>query len=363
MTSEGSRPPTTGHSAAPTAPFPEIIEAAWRQLGDPRQLVSLEEISANVSTNNVYRLCLSDGHEVIAKTSSYGSYVHFRQDHQLIQQWINLLGSSRYDRFLADVICKDHEVFTYRDGHAWAVFYRKAPFYDFLPKVLTDEMVDSLAREMAGLHAASADAAKRMNPTWKSVGSDIATLYDVLGSPSWRAQRKFPDSAEGFLRRQCEAFLDNSERLGYHAFQKIPVLVDWNIGNFSVGFDRAGFKLFSRWDYDWFRVEPRTLDFYFCARVVRADGDQTVFSYLADPFFEPRFKAFLRSYHEVNPLSESEVLFLKEAYRFFILNYVVRSGEHFFRPSYCQRLQHEALTTYLPQLDQTDFTQLLRALD
>src|SRR5690606_40376851 len=69
------------------------------------------------------------------------------------------------------------------------------------------------------------------------------------------------------------------------------------------------------------------------ARVVRNDGDQTFFSYRVDPFFEPSFGLFLRQYHRVNPLEETEVLFLKEAYRFFILNYVVRSGEHFFRPA------------------------------
>ncbi len=343
--------------------FPEIIKAAWGELGDPRKLESLEEISANVSTNNVYRLCLSDGHEIIAKTSSYGSYVHFRQDHQLIQQWIRLLGGTRFQTFLASMVQRDHEVFTYRDGRSWVAFYEKAPFYDFLPKVLDDQQVAALAREMAEFHIASEAAAKRMNPTWKSMGSDIAALYDALGSPGWRKRRGYDDSAELQLRNQCDEFLNNAEKLGYHQFPKIPVLVDWNIGNFSVGFDRDGFKFYSRWDYDWFRVEPRTLDFYFCARVVRSEGDQTVFSYLTDPLFEPRFLDFLRAYHRVNPLTENDVLFLKEAYRFFILNYVVRSGEHFFRPSYCKRLQQEAAENYLPRLAKTDFSPLLKALE
>lgn len=353
-------PPNSG---SPSSGVSELIAAAWEAFGDPRDIIKRVEISANVSTNNVYRLTLSDGHEVIAKRSSYGSYVHFRQDHQLIQQWIRLLGGTRFQSFLAPMLLRDHEVFTYREGDEWVAFYRKAPFYDFLPKLLTLPQVDSLAQQMAEFHRESAVAARRMNPTWKSVGSDIASLYDALGSPTWRKQRGFNDEVETELRRHCDHFLNNAEKLGYHGFEKLPVLVDWNIGNFSVGFDHEGFKMYSRWDYDWFRIEPRAFDFYFCARVVRSDGDQTLFSYLTDPFFEPRFTRFLLEYHRVNPLQQNEVLFLKEAYRFFILNYVIRSGEHFFRPSYCKRLQAEAIDTYLPRLDRINFSPLLGALE
>jgi hypothetical protein len=57
-----------------------------------------------------------------------------------------------------------------------------------------------------------------------------------------------------------------------------------------------------------------------------------------------------------------EVLFLKEAYRFFLLNYVVRSGEHFFRASYCSRLQRETVDLHLPRLDGISFEPLLEVL-
>ena len=126
--------------------------------------------------------------------------------------------------------------------------------------------------------------------------------------------------------------------------------------------DGEGFKLFSRWDYDWFRIEPRMLDLYFCARVVRSEGDQTEFSYTADPFFDERFVKFLRAYNSVHQLSKDELSFVKEAYRFFILNYVLRVGEHFFRADICHRLQHEAIEQYLPQLELLDFEPLLDVL-
>ena len=88
--------------------------------------------------------------------------------------------------------------------------------------------------------------------------------------------------------------------------------------------------------------------------MVRDDGDQEVFSYLTSPLTEPRFLMFLRAYHQIYPLDENDVLMLKEAYRFFILNYVIRSGEHFFRPSIWRRLVTEATDTYLPSLERLD---------
>lgn len=340
----------------------QLLDNAWVALGQPHALKDVKEISANVSTNRVYQLTLDNDRQVIAKLSSYGSYVHFRQDHTLINFWIRLLKPSRYRNLLAPVLMKGDKVFTYREGNWWAAFYEKAPFYDFLPPRLTDSHVISLGREMAHFHLASLKAAQDLPPTWKSVGSDIATLFDFVGSQAWRQERGFGETMESTLRRHCEEFLSNAAELGYHAMPRIPVLVDWNIGNFSVGFDGEGFKLFSRWDYDWFRIEPRTLDFYFCARVVRDEGDQTEFSYTSSPLTEPRFVTFLRAYHEVHPLADNEILFLKEAYRFFILNYVVRSGEHFFRPTIYRRLLKEATEGYLPELDKLDLRPLVDQL-
>ena len=341
---------------------PEIIPAAWEAFGAPQRLVEVVEISAEVSTNNVYRVVLSDNKELIAKVSSYGSYVHFRQDHEIIHQWSVQLSGTRYRDFLAPIVLCDGKVFTFRRSGRWLVFYQKVPFYDFLPKVLSESQVRAMGHEMARFHKACTRVGKRLRPTWKSVGSDIANLYDAAGSEQWRAERDLPDEVEDVLKAHCDAFLQNAETLGYYEWKRLPILIDWNIGNFSVGFDRDGFKLFSRWDYDWFRIEPRTFDFYFCSRVVRSSGDQTVFSYTTGPMLESPFIDFLRAYHEVSPLEEAEVLFLKEAYRFFILNYVVRSGEHFFRHSIHQRLLAEATQEYLPSLETFDLSSVARAV-
>ncbi len=51
------------------------------------------------------------------------------------------------------------------------------------------------------------------------------------------------------------------------------------------------------------------------------------------------------------PLSEDEIRFLPEVYRFFILNYVVREGARFFRPDFCKQFRGDAVRTYLPALE------------
>jgi len=53
----------------------------------------------------------------------------------------------------------------------------------------------------------------------------------------------------------------------------------------------------------------------------------------------------------VFPLTEKEIYFIKEAYRFFILNYVIHRGRFFFTKSYAEKLQKEAYEMYLPTLE------------
>ena len=120
------------------------------------------------------------------------------------------------------------------------------------------------------------------------------------------------------ILQHSDSFLTNVDSLHYSTeIETIPVLVDWNIGNFSITGDG---KFYSRWDYDWFRMSSRVMDFYFFSRVVSDVGDRTVFSYLVDTLMEDRFMMFLKEYHKIFPLTLREIHFIKEAYRFFILN-------------------------------------------
>jgi Ser/Thr protein kinase RdoA (MazF antagonist) len=67
---------------------------------------------------------------------------------------------------------------------------------------------------------------------------------------------------------------------------------------------------------------------------------------------------FLSEYHKVFPLSPQEINFLPWAYRFFILNYVIREGSKFFRTDIAEQFRHDAATLYLPQLNSIDFSVL-----
>lgn len=347
--------------------LPAVVLEAWEALGDPRTIVGCEETSPGVSTNGVYRLDFERGagpksRGVFAKVSSYGSYVHFRQDHARIARFCHALRDTPYATFLAPVLEKNGHVFTYESQGVWVAFYGEVQRRGTMPRQLDDAHITMLGAEIARFHRVCDDKRSEIAPTWKTLGSDIALLYDELDHGSFRNARGITAGEAKFLKAQCDAFLENAETLGYHGLHRIPVFIDWNRGNFSVQYTEDGFSLFSRWDYDWFRIEPRMLDFYFLGRLVRAEGDQSLFSYLPDPLFEPRFARLLASYHTVFPLTEPEVLFLKEAYRFFILNYVIRVGEHFFVPEIKARLSHEAIDRYLPSLETLDFRELLGAL-
>lgn len=342
--------------------YRHALDAALSRYAPGCAVAAIDDCSNQVSTNVVYRVRFEDGEECFAKVSSYGSYVHFRQDHRLIERWSALLDGGRFSGFLAPVLTHAGAAFTHRHGEVWVALYGKAPFYDFLPPVLTDDQVDALGRELASLHLESLRVQPRMELSWKSVGSDIAILYDALRRSDFVEQCALSPDACSLIETHCDRFLEQAEAIGYGALPRIPVLVDWNITNFSVGLQEQGFRLFTRWDYDWFRLDSRVFDFYFAARVVRAEGDQDHFTYDAGPLLEPRFARFLRAYHTVAPLTEAELRFVPEAYRFFLLNYVIRVGEHFFRPEFCERLRREVVEQHLPALDRLDFGVLLDVL-
>ena len=335
------------------------LEAAWADFDDPRALVAVEELSAMVSTNRVYRLVLDDGSAVIGKTSSFGSFFLFAEDHERLHLTMELLRGTRFDGFLAEVMTRDGEPYFWYDGETWAVFYTEVDVGERLPAILDAAQISRLGAELAHFHRACAAVAPSIPPPSKTAKSDAVNLYERLESSRAGEHLGLDRSRIDLVRRHAHRFLMAMHDSGYDRWQKMPVLIDWNLGNFSVVPDGDSFRLFSRWDYDWFRIESRLLDFYFLSRVSSQTGDRSGFTYGSHTMLQPRFRLFLRSYHEVYPLTEAEVLFLPEAYRFFLLNYVIRQGRHFFRPDFWQHLLHDAVDVHLPALDSVDFRPLL----
>lgn len=341
--------------------FNEIVREAVHAYDSSKKIVAIEDISAQVSTNHVYRITFDDENIIIAKLSYFGKFEHFVEDHSIINSLANNLPSP-FENFLARSLIKGNSLFVHRHQDevidAWVVFYRPIRIKKRLPKRLDEDQIKKLAHSFARFHKACDSIINTLPPSSKTMEVDIRHLLEVLETKEGRHEHRMHLD---LIREQCKTFLKNIDDLGASDLDIIPVFVDWNIGNFSV---TPSLELFSRWDYDWFRMSSRMMDFYFFSRIVSDVGDKTVFSYDIDPLMEDRFILFLKNYHKVYPLNEVEIRFLKEAYRFFLLNYVVKYGRYFFHEIFATRLQQEAYDEHLPVIDEKfDPEPLLNALN
>jgi Ser/Thr protein kinase RdoA (MazF antagonist) len=340
--------------------YPAIIEKAWLDFDPASSVQFVEDISAKVSTNHVFRVTLENGDRVIAKLSYFGKYEQFLEDHRIIHALANNL-LYPFENVLAKSLVRDGQVYTYRHRDdlldAWVVFYNPIRTQHKLPKRLDEQQIRLLGAQVARFHKACSRVSTVLPKSSKTLRSDIWDLLDILDTETGQFEHRMHVNE---LRRQCELFLANRQKLVAGTVETMPVFVDWNIGNFSV---TENLELFSRWDYDWFRISYRVMDFYFFSRVSSDVGDRTVFSYLIDPMMEDRFMIFLQEYHKVYPLTEAEVRFFPEAYRFFILNYVIKYGRYFFHRTYATKLQREAYELYFPSIERFNADEILQALN
>ncbi|WP_214070926.1 hypothetical protein [Mucilaginibacter sp. dw_454] len=325
-----------------------IITKAWEGYDASKRIKSIEDISAMVSTNRVFRVTFDDDDIIIAKLSLFGKYEHFKEDHRIIHALSNNL-LYPFENFLAKSLLKNNRVYIFRYKHgkddAWVVFYNPTRIMNRMPRRLDEEHIRKLGQQVGKFHKACGRIKNVLPKSSKTLRTDIYSLMHQLEIN----EKDFGTAMQvDFLKYHCETFLRNRSKYNMSSFEIIPVFIDWNIGNFSVD---QNLNLYSRWDYDWFRMSYRILDFYFLSRVVSDIGDRTVFSYGINTLMEDRFIIFLKEYHQVNPLTANEVRFLKEAYRFFILNYVIKEGSHFFSGQYTRKLQAEAFDNYLPSVD------------
>lgn len=338
-----------------------IIKKAWEGYDASKPIRDIEDISAMVSTNHVFRVTFEDDDIIIAKLSHFGTYEYFKEDHRIIHSLSNNL-LYPFENLLAKSLLKNNRVYIYRykfrKTDAWVVFYNPTRILDRLPRRLDEDQISTLGRQIGKFHKACSKAKNVLPKSSKTLRTDIFSLQQQLEAN----EKRFGSAMQAdFLKYHCDLFLKNRSNYNMKSFEIIPVFIDWNIGNFSV---TPSLELYSRWDYDWFRMSYRVLDFYFFSRVVSDRGDRTVFSYVISTMMEDRFILFLKEYHKVNPITADEIRFLKEAYRFFILNYVIKDGKHFFNEQYSKKLQSEAFEIYLPSVDRDfDAEKLIDALE
>ncbi|MBX2814891.1 MAG: hypothetical protein KTR24_02795 [Saprospiraceae bacterium] len=333
-----------------------ILREACFQLG-LAPISEIVDLSPGVSSNYVYRLQLADGTDTIAKWTCFGRYEHFLEDHQIIAEMIQKLPQV-HQGFLSPPLSVEGKLAIHRssrfDMDSWVAFYDPIEHALTLPKVLPRSLITKMGEQLALFHRSCAQIGADVSPSSKTTRSDVLELVQAT-----QQSTDIDPGLSALILQQCDAFLSFNSRVEEADLSIMPIMVDWNIGNFSV--DKDG-NFFSRWDYDWFRVSTRMLDFYFFARVVSAAGDRSSFTYEITVMQEERFLHFLRAYHEVFPLTPGEIRLLPELYRFFLLNYVIKFGQTFFRDYFAERLQKDVLQTHFATIDDFDEERLLKEI-
>ena len=134
-----------------------------------------------VSTNRVYRLTLDDGTRVIVKSSNYGSFFLFAEDHDRLHRANRLLDGGPYGRFLADAYTRDGKPYIWYDGEMWAIFYEEIEAHERLPRILTDAQVARLAASWRGSTRRARRSRPQIPPASKTAKSDAVNLFEQTG--------------------------------------------------------------------------------------------------------------------------------------------------------------------------------------
>jgi len=333
-----------------------LIKEAWKDYDNSRKIENISDISIKVSTNHVYRIALYNGSKIIAKVSDYGYVSNFSEDHSIINALsINLMFP--FENFLAKSLTKKGKLYIYekkiKKSPVWVVFYNPIRVSKKPTKKQSNFKIIKLGKELANFHLACRNISNILPDKSKKFVEDINFLKKNISRNKYSHYDK---TQKNEIITQCDTFIKNTKNL-LKKTNLLPVFIDWNIGNFSID---KNYNFFSRWDYDWFRIGHRTLDFYFFSRVCSTQGDSTLFTYSPFTLMEKRFMLFLRSYHAIYPLNEHDFILIPEMYRFFILNYVIKDGYRFFNKNIAKKLILDSVNLYLPNINKVVISDIMR---
>ena len=96
------------------------------------------------------------------------------------------------------------------------------------------QQIANLATEIAEFHLACTEIAPLIPSASKTIKSDAIHLLDLLESPFAPRNFELPPEAIAVLWKHTHRFLERLVEVGYDEWPKIPMLIDWNLGNFSV---------------------------------------------------------------------------------------------------------------------------------
>ena len=187
--------------------FTKIVEEAWLEYDQSRTIHSIEDISAKVSTNHVYRIKFEDGDFTIAKLSYFGKFDHFVEDHSIINALANNLPAP-FENFLAKSLTKYGQLYTYRHKDslldAWVVFYNPIVIDQKPEKKQSEEQIKILGRELAKFHKACHTVKNTLPPSYKQTNHDINHLLDILETEEGQFEHRNNLTA---IKKQCQLFI------------------------------------------------------------------------------------------------------------------------------------------------------------
>src|SRR5580698_9852302 len=163
--------------------YSNIIKDAWAGYDASKTIKSIEDISAMVSTNHVYRITFDDDDIIIAKLSNFGKYEHFKEDHRIIHSLSNNL-LYPFENLLAKSLLKNNRVYIYRHKQgktdAWVVFYNPTRILERLPRRLEEHHIMKLGQQVGRFHKACSRTKNVLPKSSKTLRTDIAALQQLL---------------------------------------------------------------------------------------------------------------------------------------------------------------------------------------
>src|ERR1700709_1255885 len=160
-----------------------IIKKAWEGYDASKQIKNIEDISAMVSTNRVFKVTFDDGDIVIAKLSYFGKYEYFKEDHRIIHSLSNNL-LYPFENLLSKSLLKNNRVYTYRykqdKTDAWVVFYNPTRIFERMPRRLDEHHIRKLGQQIGKFHKACARAKNVLPKSSKTLRTDIYALMHQL---------------------------------------------------------------------------------------------------------------------------------------------------------------------------------------
>src|ERR1700744_5118502 len=199
--------------------YSSIIKAAWQGYDASKTIKSIDDISAMVSTNHVYRITFDDDDIIIAKLSNFGKYEYFKEDHRIIHSLSNNL-LYPFENFLAKSLLKNNRVYIYRHKlaktDAWVVFYNPTRIMDRFPRRLDEKQIRKFGQQIGKFHKACSRIKNVLPKSSKTLRTDIYALQLQLES---NEQHFGSPMQADFLKYHCDLFLKNRSNYNMKSFE------------------------------------------------------------------------------------------------------------------------------------------------